>query len=420
MGRSRRVDGHGITIALLLVALLAPRAAIAAQKTSPDEFPPNPLELREPDPLLPQGVPGRPLTAAEQKTLAAQLDQLNLQAQTQFRAGNKLQAFDTWNRELRLRRFLGPIPEVQALGRVGDVAWQENQSPEVRWITQRLDALLLPLMPTAQPTSTITTPADRVGGDRRGLLQALGLAYQQVRQFSSAVQVYQQVLADARQRKDFQTVEATLITLGQLHLSGFDYPNAAEVYRELLANARATANQPNVIAYLTQLAYIHEQAKQPEPAIDYEQQLIDLYQTTNQPNLIPALKIKIADNYQTLAKYDLAEQNYQSAYQLSQPLLQFGIASDALQKLGALYLTNERSDAALRVYDYLVAVQQQAYNYYGVMDAYDQLGQIHLARREFPQALISFQRGLSIARQLKYREDYFTAQIQKINQQPNR
>lgn len=407
------------------------------QPQNPNEFPPNPLELREPDPLLPTGVPGRPLTEIERQQLAAQLDQLNLQATAQFQSGDRFGAFDTWNRELRLRRFLGLIPEVQALGRVGDTAWKENQQAEVRWITRRLDEILTQAIPPApagsntQPSTSLPVPPPPTGkplptqtvsslslAERTALLEALGVSYQQVRQPSSAIAAYQQVLTEARQRQDAARVETTLITLGQLHLGWFDYAKASEVYLELLAGAKDTKNQPNEVAYLTQLVYIYEQGKQPEQAIAAEQQLIALYQQLNQPEPIPALRIKIADNHLKLSQLNQAAQNYQLAYQLAQPLYQLGYASDALQKLGTLYRSNDQLDAALKVYDFLVAVEQQAYNYYGMMAAYDQLGQIYVSLKAFPQALSAYQKALELARQLKYREEYFTAQIRQISQQP--
>jgi tetratricopeptide (TPR) repeat protein len=378
--------------------------------------------------LLPAGVPERSLTEAERQKLAADLDQLNAQATAQYKAGDRLGAIDTWNRELRLRRFLGPLSEVQALGRVGEIAWRDNQVSQVRWITKRLDEILAQLVPLPVPGNTATippsTPTSPIGSlspiDRTALLEALGQSYQQVRQPKSAVIAYEQVLTDARQRKDGLKVEATLITLGQLHLSWFDYPAAIAVYQELLTGARAARNQPNELAYLTQLAYIYEQAKLPEQAIAAQKELIEQYQKLNRPDAIPALKIRIADNYQQLAQLGQAEIHYQAAFRLAQPQFQFGHASDALQKLGALYRANDRLDAALRVYDFLLGIEQQAYNYYGMMAAYDQLGQIYVSRREFPQAITAFQKGLDLARQLKYREDYFTAQVQQLTRQAPR
>ncbi|HEY9882852.1 MAG TPA: hypothetical protein V6C98_04500, partial [Thermosynechococcaceae cyanobacterium] len=230
-----------------------------------------------------------------------------------------------------------------------------------------------------------------------------------------AVAIYTQIVTDAKQRRDEKQTDEALITLAQLHLTWLDYPNAAATYQELSGRAKARGDRQNESIYLTRLAYSYEQAKQPAQAITAQQQLVALYETLPDPLSIPALKIKIADNYQLLARPDQAEQYYQSAYQLAQPALQLAYASEALQKLGALYRANDRLDAALKVFDYLVSLEQQSYNLYGMMHAYDQIGQIQRDRKQNQQAVAAFQQGLGLARQLKYRQDYFTAQIQEMN-----
>jgi len=376
----------------------------------PDQFPPSPLELTAPDPLLPGGLQ-RPLSESERQTLGIALDDLNAQAIAQYRSGDILNAFEIWNRELRLRRALGFLNEVTALGRVGDSAWKQNQPNEVNLITRRLQAI-------QKQVQTPTT--NEMNLSRPQTMQALGTAYQLVRSPGLAVNIYEQLLAEARQRKDATEEVSLLNTIGQLHLSWFDYPNAAATYTELLKLAQTRSDPSGQAFYLTQLAYGYEQAKQPAQAVQYQQQLADLYQKNPQPELIPALKIRIADNYAASGQVNLAEQSYQEAFKLAQPVFQLAYASDALRKLGALYRSHDRLDAALQVYEYLAGVQQQTYDTYGLMEAYDQMGQIYLARKAYPQALTAFNQGLVAAKQLNYRTDYFTSQIQQVSQKIGR
>ena len=63
------------------------------------------------------------------------------------------------------------------------------------------------------------------------------------------------------------------------------------------------------------------------------------------------------------------------------------------------------------------ALNSSLTTYYGMMNAYDQIGQIQLDRKQNQQALVAFKQGLGLAKQLKYRQDYFTAQIQKIGKE---
>ena len=385
----------------------------APQKPSTqiDKFPPSPLELTAPDPLLPGGLQS-PLSKPERQKLSTALDDLNAQAIVKYRLGDIPNAFEIWNRELRLRRALGLLNEVVALGRVGDSAWKQNQPNQVILITRRLQAIQKQVQ---DPVSAKTNLAERPQ-----VLQALGTAYQLVRSPGLAVSVYEQMLAEARQRQDAIEEVSLLNTIGQLHLSWFDYLKATATYQELLTLSQGKRDRAGEASYLNQLAYVYEQAKQPAQAVQYQQQLADLYQKNSQPELLPALKIRIADNYAASGQTNLAEQNYQEAFKLAQPVFQLAYAGDALRKLGGLYRSNDRLDAALQIYEYLAQVQQQAYDTYGLMEAYDQIGQIHLSRNAYPQALTAFNQGLAVAKQLNYRTDYFTSQIQQMTQKTGR
>jgi tetratricopeptide (TPR) repeat protein len=447
-----------------------------------EEFPPNPLELTQPDPLIPFDYKDRPLTAQEIQQIRAAANRLAVIGATKLEQGDRIAAFNAWNREIRLRRLVGPLTEeVLTLGRVGDAAWKGSDTTQLRWITKRLDDILakaqteqsaskgqLPAsaqlpsqletakldaalgvetnqIPASQPQSQLlqsqsppslparqllasinTNPLAMGGADallilgnlnrQVSLLDALGFAYQQVRLPQTAAKIYQQLLAEARQRNDSFKLEATLITLGQLHLAWFDYASAVNPYQELLTRSRSRRDLINYPLYLERLAYIHEQAKQPAQAIPYQTQLITFYQGLSNPKPIPALTLKIADNHRRLQQLEQAELNYQLAYKLAVPQLQFAHAADALKNLGDLYRANNRLESALRMYGFLVGIEQQAYNTYGVMNAYDQLGQVHLVRKEYPEAIAAFQQALPLAQQLKFREDYFIAQIQKASE----
>lgn len=386
----------------------APTSESRQNRPQKDEFPPSPLELIQPDPLLPNGI-NAPLTASDRQRLTTALDDLNRQAAAKLTT-DPIAAFNIWNRELRLRRALGFLAEVQALGRVGDQAWKQNQPNQVQIITKRLQAIQAQVQ---TPTSGAVSPQPSF--NRSQVLQALGIAYQQVRSPSLTLSVYQPLLAEARQRREVAQEIALLNTIAQVHLDWFDYTQAAAAYTELLNASRARGDRTNEAATLTQLAYVHEQAKQPAQAAPYQQQLAKIYQN-QQPQLVPALKVKAADNYAASGQFNLAEQNYQEAFTLAQPLFQLAYATEALHKLGALYRANDRLDAALRVYAYLAGVEQQADNVYGVMDAYDQIGQIHLTRKAYAEALSAFNQGLTLAKQINHRTDYFASQIQQTQQ----
>jgi len=390
-----------ITAAMFWLWLGGSSLALAdSQKPNPDRNFVNPLEITTPDPLLPQS--DQPLTPQEQLKLRAALNELNQQAAAKLAAGDRMGAFDTWNRELRLRRALGPLEEVEALGRVGAIAWSENQRAEVQVITKRLQAIQQ--QTTSQPTVNLQ------------LLRSLGVAFQQVREPKSAIAVYEQILAAARQQQDAAAVETTLRTIAELHLSWFDYPQAAATYEELLGLARARSDRNRVVTYLQQLAYIYEKARQRQQALTVKQQLAELYLNEKQFTLLPALRLEIGADYEALGQLQEAFRNYQEAYSSAWSLQRYALASDALRQLIALYRSQGQIDEALQTSQILLETDQRAYNFYGMMTTYDQIGQIYLNRGNYSEALAAFQKGLELAQQLKYQETYFTQQIAQVNQ----
>ncbi|NEP30516.1 MAG: tetratricopeptide repeat protein [Moorea sp. SIO3B2] len=399
-----------IIIALSAAILPLCFASVTLSQSS-DNDNPNPLELTAPDPLLPSLSPDEPLNPSERSRLKQALDELNAEAEAEFKAGNQSKAFDIWYREIRLRRVLGdPVAEVQTLGRVGGVAWNENNKQSVQLITARLEEI----QQENEAEDSINLP----------LLKALGKAYEQIRVPGQALTVYEQILADARNQGDMAAVEATLKTMGELHMAWFDYPKAAETYEELLAQVqtdvpleplRERINEE--VAYLQELAYIYDQDQQPDQALPKKQQLVDIYLNQGNDTQIPALKIAIASDYNSLNQPEKARQTYQEAYALAWSLQQFAHASEALQPLAQLYLTSKQPEFALQVYEVLLQVEQQSYNYYGLMNTYDNIGQIYLEMNNYPQALAAFQKGLDLAESLQHREAYFVNKIQLVNRQ---
>jgi len=400
--------------------------AVLAQR---NDFPRNPLELLEPDPLLPQLQVARPLTVEESRQLSQALDQLSAQALALFQAGKSDDAFELWNRELRLRRVLGPRQEVRSLGRIGAIAWQDNRAGQVRVINERLQAIQTRLeQPAANPEQIQNVLISR-DPDPKALRQLLGVAYQQIRAQSQAVAIYEQQLANLP-TGDRRAKAEVMAALAELHFAWFDYPKAEAVYLDLLPLVRAIGpvglvdplqeQQPapddkrarlTEVDVLKRLIYSYEQTRQYEKAIATLETLIELYQGRNLPEPIPALRLAVAVNYDKQGNAEQAIANYQKTYFLAQPLRQFSYSSDALNRLGELYQAQKRSDKALEIYRFLLDVEQQSYNLYGRMMTFDRIGKIHLERQERAQAIAAFQQALALARQLNFREDYFTQQI---------
>jgi tetratricopeptide (TPR) repeat protein len=361
----------------------------------------NPLEVNVPDPLLPQG--DLPLSPSDKDRLQKATDDLNNQATNLLQEDKEEEAFDLWYRELRLRRQLGQLEEVPALGRVGEIAWQKNRKTDLQIISNRLKAI-------EQEASA----KQKLEPD---LLQVLGKAYQQVRELDLALAIYQKLLVNVRQNKNIEAQKETLKIIGQLNLSRFDYANAAQVYEELLAIAKTEEDTLNQGIYLNQLAEIYQESSQPANGLKVKLQLAETYDKQSKNRELAELKLSIANDYQLLDRPEPASDNYREAFQLAWSLQDFALASQALNKLGYLYQQYQQIDAALQIYQQLIKVEQKAYNFYGLMNTYDRLGQIYLEQNNYALALNSFRKGLEIAKSLNYQEDYFLAKIAQVDRQ---
>lgn len=398
-------NAAGLSLVLLCSGLTGIAQAQTPEPTNPPPAVPNaetllinPLESPELDPLLPTMVVDRPLNPQEKAVLRTALDELQQQGQARLEAGDLPGALQIWNRELRLRRFLGPQEEVASLQRVGQVAWQQSQATELRFITLRLEQIEQEAR--AQPNVDYE------------LLQAIAEAYQTVRARTQAVALYNLLLELARQQQNVVQQRQYLTALADLHLGWFDYASAAATYQDLLTLARTTGDSALEVEALTQLAYIYQEDNQAEQAVAVQQQLVQTYQNQQNFQPIPALKLAMADSYVLLGRPDLAATSYQEAFATARSTQQLAYASEALQRLADLYRSLDRLNDALIVYQLLLDVEQQSYNSFGMMNTYDQIGQVYRAQGNQSQANAAFRQGLQLAQQLNYRVDYFNQQLQ--------
>ncbi|NJL90054.1 MAG: tetratricopeptide repeat protein [Coleofasciculaceae cyanobacterium SM2_1_6] len=403
---------------LLVILMAIALVSLAPQMVSAQGNPQNPLEITETDPLLPPEANSRELTDLERRDLITALTELEQQGNTFLEAGDFENTELAWNRLLRLSRSLGTIEEIQTLGRIGNLAWSRDLSQQVNIISTRLQRIQQEAVRRGviaeNPTPNNSTPDNSPEKLDIPLLQALGTAYQQLRSPNLAIPIYQQLLTYAQATQNINATENYLRTLGVLHMDWFDYTAAASTYQELFKFAVSIDDLANQVIYLEELAYIYDQLKDQENSIATRQELLTYYQTKLelQPK-IPSLLIEIASSYSILRNPQAARDHYQKAYEVAIAGKLYAAARDALQGLATLYQTYNQPDTALEIYQILVQVNQQSYDTYFSMRAYDQMGQIHLQRSNYAQALAMFTEGLKIARTLQTQELYFAAQVER-------
>ncbi len=353
----------------------------------------NPLQVEEfEDPLLPQLPINRPLSPLERFNLEKQLAELNRRARVKYEQGNVEEAFNIWYRELRLRQKLEIAKEVEALARVGEIAWLENRSEDFRNIRQRL--------------IEIETKAKE--NNNNELLQQLAKTYERMRVNDRAIAVYNFL------REESDNPRPLLEKIASLHESQFQDEQAVQTYEKLLEIAQAENNSSAEIRYLRSLKNLYEQANHAEKGIATKERLISQYQEQNNEQALSSLFLALGEDYQKMRQFNSASEAYEQASTRAWSQQKYAIASEALNNLGQLYHQEGSLKTALEIYEQLLIVQQRVSNVYGLMNTYNKIGEIHQERDRDQQALVAFENALELARSLKYQEDYFQEKIQNL------
>ena len=403
---------------------------VYAQQVNPQlraEFLADPLAQEPRDPLLPALPVERDYSPLEKQTIAANLDQLNQQATQLLAAGAPNAAFALWRRELKLRRVLDTSKEFDAIARVADIAWTQQRSVDVQLLTLRTREIWYAVK-TSLGIEPETEPEAQLGGPDMGVpedslisgattadmatLSQLANTFTTLRDVESAVEVYEQLILLSS--NDPETQAAQQLTLAELHVTWFQFAEATNLYLALRNNARASGNTTQEIEYLEQLAYTYQAAQSLPNAVRAQTDLLELYRDQRAEEKFPELMVAIAQNYRALNLHTSAIDYYRAAYSTAQKFDQFSFSAQVLKDLGELYESLALTEKALGAYTLLVPVEQQAYNDYGLMNAYDKIGQLQRHKGDNLEALKAFEKGLVLATRLGVQEDYFIEQIGSV------
>ena len=369
------------------IFVATPQVAVA--QTNPN----NTLAIDRDDPLIPPGYGKRELTSFEKYRINQEIASIDIAAKTALSQNDVERAMKLWYRQLRLARVLDKSTEVVALGKVGEVAWLENRSTDVRNIAQRLIAI--------EAENNLEKAATGKW------LNQLAVAYEQVRYLDKAIDVYQVIVKNNRANHTVDRI-TILRKIGQLYLAIFDYQNAANIYQELLDNDLDKKQQQSD---LKTLISIYESTAQFDLAIAARKRLIQQHIAQNQIEATSKLEVAIAGDYATLKQLDKAIKAYDRALQTAIKTQQLALANEALLNIGKLYQQQNNINKAIATYNKLIAIQQQSYNHYGLIDTYDTLGQIYLKSNQQAQAKQHFKQGLELAKSLDYKVEYFNSKI---------
>ncbi len=410
--RRLKRSGRWLWVKLAIAPILAfsgagampPEVALAQALRPEVRFPflADPLADVPRDPLLPTPPVARPLSPLEQYTLEQDLDQLAAQAEALAQSGDTQAALDLWIREVRLRRLLGVDRELAAIDRVALRLRDFNATEPLQLLSVRLDVI--------EPTLDINAPADLPR------LEGMASTYATLGDVEAATALRQRLAERALATGDRTEHQTQLELLASLYADWFDFDQAAETYGELVQLAQTNGVLEDEVRFLRAHINNLEQAQQFELALTAQQRLLTIYSSTEALwPLVAELQHRMAQNHRQLGDLDTASRQYQAAYTNAISNQQFDVAAEAIRTLASLYRELERWPDVDYLYQQLLLVEREAINAYGLMDTFDQLGQLYEQSGDPESALLAYREGLILARQLGHRQAYFEEQIKRLS-----
>ncbi|PSN18258.1 hypothetical protein C7271_13480 [filamentous cyanobacterium CCP5] len=389
---------HGIPVAAawLMIGLGQPSLAQLLRPDVRDAFLSSPLTDQPRDPLLPRPPISRSLSPLEKVYLREGLDRLDQQALALLAAGEGEAAYDLWMREVRLRRLLGVDQELDAIERVGQRVWEAGRSQEVRLLTARLEEI----------RSDLTV-------EESELLEQVADAFAQLGEPDEAVATYRLLADRALAQGNSVEYQGYLETIAQIQRQWFQFIEAALTFQSLYGLDFPTLEEK--ILYLERIADSYAEVNRYQQALEAQQVLLQIYGQQNRAEAIPQLRLTMGHHAQALNRLEAASGHYQQAYERAIALSQYEIASESIQALADLYRQLDRRDDLIYLYRQLILVEQQAYDAYGIMGAYDQLAQVYESLEQPEAALAAYREGLILASTLGHRQGYFRTQIRRLD-----
>ncbi len=405
---------------LVLVGILASGSPLliaspgVAQPLPPEVrsgFLSNPLDDEPLDPLLPNPPVQRPLSPLEQYQLEQDLNELALVAEA-IASGEDLpiglepgeerpDPNQIWMREVRLRRLLGVEEELQSIRRVAQWLHDRTATQELQLLAARLREIQADLDPS-------------ISADKTRLID-LAEIYALLGEVEDAANIRRALANQALAAGNEEEFQNQLEILAGLQAAWFYFDDAAATYGELLAMAQLEPGRETEIRYLKAQIYNLEQAQEFEAAINAQQRLLTIYNGAAPfwPQ-VARLQHNIAENHRALGNLSESSRYFRSAYTNALTQLQLNVAADSIRSLAAIYNSLENQEDVRYLYEQLILVERTASNAFGLMEAFDALGQLHEQLGEPEQALQAYQEALVMARSLDHREDYFEAQIARL------
>lgn len=228
-----------------------------------------------------------------------------------------------------------------------------------------------------------------------------GVQQWQAGQVEACLQSWQQALQIYRKIQHRQGEGSVLENLGTAYLELKDYQKAADVLLQSLGIARSLQNQYVEKNVLFKLGRAYRLLNNHARAIEYNQQFLTLARSQKDRQDEAIALGSLALSYDALGQIERAIDHYQQALVIARDLNNRQIEQSALGNLGEAYLSLENYARAIEYFAQTLARSRQIGDRTGEMRSLRLLGHAHYFLADYPNAIQFYQQSLEVARSLQ-------------------
>jgi tetratricopeptide (TPR) repeat protein len=197
---------------------------------------------------------------------------------------------------------------------------------------------------------------------------------------------------------ELPTDAESLLRIGRKAAVQGDVTDTVARYAEALEGYKADGNVEDELAAIEALAMLSLENENYEAVLAYVDQGTTLAQDIDNPQREARLLIVLGDLQVTLGRWDGAEVAYREAINALQPTEAWLDIGLTLDKLGVLYLEQDRSQEAFSTWQEAISILERAERPDLVCTVYGRIGDAHAEAMEWDQAQAAYNRALELAR----------------------
>lgn len=311
--------------------------------------------------------------------------------------GQYLQAIDVYKQQLEIAREIGDrAEESRALGRLGDAYFNLGQyQPAIDFYQQQLV-----LARASQQTEEAILYKLALAYDN------LGRQHQQTRQFSEALQSFQQALEIYRNSnfraaftQESRQQEAAVLGNTGLAYGGLEqYERAIDFFEQALAITRDIDERQVEAIVLSNMGDAYYLLERFERAIEVYEQWLTLAPEIDDRQSESRILGNLGSSYDALEDYDRAIEFLEQSLAIQREISDLPGTALSLNNLGNAYRSLEQFDRAIEFYEQALAIRHNIDDRQGEADALNNLGATYFGLKQYARAIEYYEQFLAIRR----------------------